>query len=141
MLQEAPINPNDSKTRKIKSKWRCTRERNTNVLLLVASLTEDDERRWELWKDYLFPLYISGKGGQQYICGHKFLQATYKVKCSLTRVERYTPRAHMSSSKVVCKSKAPMQGHSMRYVKHFSFKPLMTPTILISHVLHWVHSP
>jgi hypothetical protein len=51
---------------------------------------------------------MRGKGGQQYICGPMPLQATYKDTCRLTHVEHYTPRVHMSSSKVMSStSKAP----------------------------------
>jgi hypothetical protein len=86
-------------------------------------------------------IYMRGKGGQQYICGPNPLQATYKATSRLTHVECYTPRVHMSISKVMSStSKAPMQGCSMRCVQH-SYKPPMTPMNLLSHVLHWVHSP
>jgi hypothetical protein len=46
-------------------------------------------------------IYMRGKGGQQYICGPMPLQATYNNTCRLTQVECYTPRVHMSSSKVM----------------------------------------
>jgi hypothetical protein len=46
-------------------------------------------------------IYLRGKGGQQYICGPMPLQTTYKDTSRLTHAEFYTPRIHMSSSKVI----------------------------------------
>jgi hypothetical protein len=61
-------------------------------------------------KNVLFPssIYMRSKGDRQYICGPMPLQATYNNICRFTHVERYTPRVHMSSSKVMSsKNKAP----------------------------------
>jgi hypothetical protein len=84
---------------------------------------------------------MGGMGAKQNICGPKPLQVTYKATSRLTHVENYTPRAHMSSSKVMSyTSKAPMQGCSTRCVQCFSYKPPRTIMLFLRHVLYWVNS-
>ena len=79
---------------------------------------------------------MRGKGGQQYIHGLMLLQATYKDTCRLTPVEHYTPKVHMSKSKVTLyTSKVSMQYLFTRCVYH-SYNPPITLMKLLSHVLY-----